>query len=253
MRLDQLLVEMGLAQSRHKAQALVMAKMVLVDGKIALKPGQIVKEGQEVKLVEQIRYVSRGGLKLEGAIKRFGIDVSGLTALDIGASTGGFTDCLLKHGARKVVAVDVGRGQLDYKLKCDSRVISLEKTDARSLKPEMFQEFFDVLTVDVSFISITKVLENVVKLLKDDAKLLLLVKPQFELSPKELKKGIVKSKEARKKAVLKVAEFVTLLGYKVIDAVKAEPSGTKGNEEFFLYCVKGEQSVNLEELLNRLF
>lgn len=244
---------MGLAESRQKAQALVMARMVLVDGETAQKPGQRVKQGQEIKIIEPLKYVSRGGLKLEGALKEFKIDVKDLIALDIGASTGGFTDCLLKSGARKVVAVDVGRGQLDYKLRNDSRVVLLEKTDARSLKPEMFEELFDLMTVDVSFISITKILENLVKLLKEDAEMLLLVKPQFELSPKHIKKGIVKSVEARKMAVLKVAEFVITLGYEVLDAIKASPAGAKGNEEFFLRCRRGNQILGLDKILSKLF
>ena len=248
-RLDKVLFERGLAPSREKAKALIMAGLVFVNGKKVDKPGYQVKGDEDIKVLEPPRYVSRGGYKLEWAIKRFSLNLKGKVALDVGASTGGFTDCLLQHGAKKVYAVDVGRGQLDPKLRNDPRVVSYEKTDARILSREHIPEDVDLITVDVSFISVTKVLPSVLKFLKRDGIALVLVKPQFELSPKEVKKGVVRERELRKKALKKVVSFAEDLGLKVCDITKAKPRGTKGNEEFFLLLSFSRDSKDTEELI----
>jgi len=248
-RLDKVLFERGLAPSREKAQALIMAGLVLVNGRRIEKPGYQVKGDERIEVLEPPRYVSRAGYKLEGALKRFGINPEGWVVLDVGSSTGGFTDCLLQHGARKVYAVDVGRGQMDPKLRNDPRVILYEKTDARDLTNKHVPEKVDLITVDVSFISATKVLPNVVRFLKEDGLLLVLVKPQFELSPKEVRKGVVKERELRRKAVLRVSDFLKNMGFKILRVMKAFPRGTKGNEEFFLLASKRGEEINLEVAL----
>jgi 23S rRNA (cytidine1920-2'-O)/16S rRNA (cytidine1409-2'-O)-methyltransferase len=247
LRLDQYLVEKGLAPTREKAQALIMSGLVLVDGKTADKPGQRVKENAKVEIKEPFRYVSRGGYKLEHALEKLGLSVEGFTVLDVGSSTGGFTDCLLQKGAKRVYAVDVGKAQMDQKLRQDPRVVLYEETDARELTEKYIPEKVDLITMDVSFISSKKLLPVVVKFLKKEGFLLVLVKPQFELAPKFVKKGVVKDDEKKAEAVLDVANFLKDLGFSVLRVIKAKPRGTKGNEEFFLFAKKGEGGVeNLE-------
>ena len=246
MRLDKLLLERKLAPSREKAQAIIMAGLVRVNGKVVDKPGYRVRGDEKVEVLEPPRYVSRGGYKLEGALKRFSLNVEGKVVLDVGSSTGGFTDCFLQHGAKRVYAVDVGRGQMDPRLRKDPRVILYEKTDARSLTSEHVPEKVDIVSVDVSFISATKVLRSVVPFLKEEGILLVLVKPQFELSPREVKKGVVRDRELKKKAVLKVASFLKEMGFKIGGITKAFPRGAKGNEEFFLLAGRKIGEVNLE-------
>jgi 23S rRNA (cytidine1920-2'-O)/16S rRNA (cytidine1409-2'-O)-methyltransferase len=247
LRLDQYLVEKGLAPTREKAQALIMSGLVLVDGKVADKPGQRVKENAKVEIKEPFKYVSRGGYKLEHALEKLGLSVEGFTVLDVGASTGGFTDCLLQRGAKRVYAVDVGRAQMDQKLRQDPRVVLYEETDARELTEEHIPEKVDLITMDVSFISSKKLLPVVVKFLKEEGFLLVLVKPQFELPPKFVKKGVVKDDEKKVQAVLDVANFLKGLGFSVLRVIKAKPRGTKGNEEFFLFAKRGQEGIeNLE-------
>ncbi len=248
MRLDQYLVEKGHVLSREKAQALIMAGLVYVDGKPITKPGTKIKEGQSVEVRELPKYVSRGGYKLEWAIQRLGLDVKDAVCLDVGSSTGGFTHCLLMHGAKRVYAVDVGRGQMDPKLRSDPRVVLYEKTDARELTDKHIPEPVDLITVDVSFISVTKILPHVLKFLKEEGLLLVLVKPQFEVGPEKVKKGIVRREEDKKRAVLRVAEFLISAGFNVAGVIKSKPKGTKGNEEFFLLSGKHLKALeNLEE------
>jgi len=239
LRIDKLLVKKGLCESREKAQALILAGKVSIktpsgEFKKVFKPGTQVEENVELKIEEDIPYVSRGGLKLEGALKVFAIDPSGKVCLDIGASTGGFTHCLLLHGAKKVYALDVGKGQLHYKLRQDPRVINMEKINARYLKPEMFEELFDLITIDVSFISLTKILPPLKPLLKKEGKILALIKPQFELSPAEVKKGIVKDSLLHKKAVDKIWDFSVKLNYRPLGVAESPIQGAKGNKEFFI-------------------
>jgi 23S rRNA (cytidine1920-2'-O)/16S rRNA (cytidine1409-2'-O)-methyltransferase len=243
LRLDQYLVEKGLAPTREKAQALIMSGLVLVDGKTADKPGQRVKENAKVEIKEPFRYVSRGGYKLEHALEKLGLSVEGFTVLDVGSSTGGFTDCLLQKGAKRVYAVDVGKAQMDQKLRRDPRVVLYEETDARELTEKHIPEKVDLITMDVSFISSKKLLPVVVKFLKEEGFLLVLVKPQFELPPKFVKKGVVKDDEKKAQAVLDVANFLKDLGFSVLRVIKAKPRGTKGNEEFFLFAKKREKGI----------
>ncbi len=246
IRLDKLIFERGLVDSREKAQALIMAGQVVVEGKKIDKPGQKVSESAEVEVLSLPRYVSRGGEKLEGALKRFGIGPKGWVVLDVGSSTGGFTDCLLQHGAKRVYAVDVGRGQMDYKLREDPRVVLHEKTDARSITEEHVPEEVDLITVDVSFISLTKILPSVARFLKNNGYILSLVKPQFELCPKKVRKGVVREVSHRREAVLKVGEFLRDMGFVVRGVVKSFPKGTKGNEEFFILSSLMGKGIDLE-------
>ncbi len=251
MRLDKFLVDRGLVKSREEGQALIMMGCVLVNGKEITKAGYQVKGDENIEIKERMKYVSRGGYKLENALDRFRIDVSGMVALDVGASTGGFTDCLLQRGAKKVYAVDVGKGQMDLKLRQDPRVILYEKLDARNIGKEHVPEKVDIITVDVSFISQCKILSNVLSFLKDSGILLSLVKPQFELSPKQVRKGIVRSVEDKKEAIRKVVECIKKEGLYIKGIVKAFPKGTKGNEEFFI-CAKSEKpDINIDNEIGR--
>jgi len=248
------LVERGLAESREKAQALVMAGLVYADGRRVSKPGEKVSTEARLEVRGRMRFVSRGGYKLEKALRDFGIAPEGFVCLDAGASTGGFTDCLLQKGARKVYAVDVGTGQLDYRLRSDPRVTSYERTDARNLTEKEVPEKVDLVTVDVSFIPVEKVIPNLTRFLKEGGLMLVLVKPQFELSPKDVKKGVVRSEEKRREAVQKVARFATELGLSVLGVTKSAPKGPKGNEEFFLLLRKdgkGTLPPDWEEKLER--
>jgi 23S rRNA (cytidine1920-2'-O)/16S rRNA (cytidine1409-2'-O)-methyltransferase len=235
-RLDQLLLDRGLVESREKARALILAGQVLVNGQRVDKAGRAVAEDSRVELLEQPRYVSRGGLKLEAALQHFGIQVTGKTCIDIGSSTGGFTDCLLQHGAARVYAIDVGTSQLDWKLRNDSRVVVREQVNARYLKPEDFPEKFDLAVCDVSFISITMILPVLAKLLAADAEMVILVKPQFELERHQVGKGgIIRDPELHRAACRRVEEAVRLLGFRT-DLIPSPLLGAEGNQEFLLYA-----------------
>ncbi len=251
MRLDKFLVEKGLVRSREEAQSLIMQGLVTVNGKVIEKAGYRIRGDEEVKVKERMKFVSRGGYKLENALERFGIKVEGLNALDVGASTGGFTDCLLQKGVHKVYAVDVGRGQMDYKLRHDNRIILFEKLDARNITEREIPEKVDIITVDVSFISLCKILSNVKKFLKEKGILLTLVKPQFELSPKKVRKGIVKEDNYKKEAILKVIRCIKELDFYIKGIIKAYPRGTKGNEEFFVYSSREKPDINIEYEIGR--
>lgn len=249
MRLDKYLHEKGIVPSREKAQALIMAGQVIVNGKVVDKPGYKIKGDERIEVKSLPKYVSRGGEKLEWAIKKFGLNMEKKVCLDIGSSTGGFTDCMLQHGAKKIYAVDVGKGQMDYKLRQNPRVVLYEETDARELTEEHLPEKVDLITCDVSFISLTKVLPNVLKFLKEDGELLVLVKPQFELSPKKVKKGIVREEKYKKEAIEKIVNFLKEKDFKILGITKARPKGTKGNEEFFIYAKRMGEEVNLEKAI----
>lgn len=241
-RADLLLVERGLAESREKAKVLILAGKVLYtfDGKNfhrLLKPSQTLPPTAELKVEEDLPYVSRGGLKLEQALNLFDVDPSGLVCLDVGASTGGFTDCLLQRGAKRVYAVDVGKGLLHPKLREDQRVVVLEGINARYLTPSYFPEKMDLITVDVSFISLKKVLPALKDLLKDNGLIIALIKPQFELSPREVKKGVVRDPKLHFKVVNEIWEFAKNLGFEPLGVVESPILGAKGNKEF-LICFK---------------
>jgi 23S rRNA (cytidine1920-2'-O)/16S rRNA (cytidine1409-2'-O)-methyltransferase len=242
VRIDQLLTERGLADSRNKAQALVLAGQVLADEKKIEKPGQQVDPECEIRILgEQPRYVSRAGFKLEGALTEFGIDVDGKTCLDIGASTGGFTDCLLQHGAAKVYAVDVGANQLHWRIRQDSRVVVQEQTNARDLSQELVPELIGFVCCDVSFISATLVLPPAAPLLAEGVEIVVLAKPQFEAGRGEVGKGgIVRSDEVRQAAADKVRLALEALGFRSIQQMDSPLEGAKGNREILLYASNRE-------------
>jgi 23S rRNA (cytidine1920-2'-O)/16S rRNA (cytidine1409-2'-O)-methyltransferase len=238
-RLDKLLVDRGLVASRERARALIMAGQVVVNDHLAEKAGQLVHTAAEVRLKEDLPFVSRGGLKLQKALDEFAITVEGLTALDVGASTGGFTDCLLQRGAKKVIAVDVGYGQLAWKLRQDSRVVNLEKTNIRYLEPERLDEVPDLAVIDASFISLNKVLPNTCRLLKPHAIIVALIKPQFEVGPGEVGKGgVVRDPEKHLSVVAAVRELAADLRLQVKGVVESPILGPKGNKEFLIYLQK---------------
>ena len=246
MRLDVYLVKNNLAGGRDAAKRLIEEGKVFVNGKPAVKAG-IDVEAAEVELRgEPLRYVSRGGLKLEKAINTFNIVLKGKTALDIGAYAGGFTDCMLQNGAVKVYAVDVGHGQLSPKLTADPRVINLEGTDARSLT---LDEKADFASVDVAFISLELVLPRVFELLKDGGELAALIKPQFEAGRENVgKKGVVKDKAVHKQVVERIADFASKLGFEVKGLDHSPIKGPEGNIEYLMYAVKGAASELSNEI-----
>lgn len=237
-------MQRGLVPSRERAQALVIAGKVLVGGQKLTKSGAAVEEGIEIRLLgDDLRYVGRGGLKLEKALQHWEIDIRGRNCLDIGASTGGFTDCLLQHGAAQVTAVDTGRGQIDFRLRQDSRVSLLEETNARYLTPEQIAGPFDFVAIDVSFISATLVLPAAVsaaftgpKNADQKRELVVLVKPQFEAGREHIGKGgIVRDPEVQMNAVEKVRRAILSLGCAQTDSVESPVLGAEGNREFLLY------------------
>jgi len=233
-RLDQLLVERGLADSRAKAQALVLAGEVTVEGQKAAKPGHPVQEDARIEVASPPRFVGRGGLKLEAALAHFGIDVHGRVCADIGASTGGFTDCLLQHGAAHVYAVDVGSGQLDWKLRGDPRVLLREGVNARYLGAEHIGEPLDFAACDVSFISATLILPALVALLKPSGEMVILIKPQFEAGRGQVGKGgIVRDPAVHTQACDRVREAVEELGFGT-SVIESPILGAEGNKEFLL-------------------
>ncbi|HTS26808.1 MAG TPA: TlyA family RNA methyltransferase [Bryobacteraceae bacterium] len=235
-RLDRVLVERGLAESREKAQALIMAGEVLVDGQKASKPGRPVDPGSTVKVLAPPPFVSRGGRKLAGALQHFGINVRGAVCIDIGASTGGFTDALLQAGAARVHAVDVGAGQLAWSLRTDPRVIVHERINARELKPEDIGEPADFLTCDVSFISVTLILPAAVPLLQPAGGMVILIKPQFEAGRGLVGKGgIVRDPLVHQAVCEKVTRVVREFGFET-SMVESSIPGAEGNREFLLYA-----------------
>ena len=235
-RIDVLVVERGLAESRAKAQALILAGQVVVDDQRVDKPGALVSVDAELRLKgEVLPYVSRGGLKLKAAIDRFGLEVSGKVGADIGASTGGFTDCLLQHGVTRVHAIDVGYGQLHEKLRQDSRVRSRERVNARYLTQEDLPERVGVMVIDVSFISLTQVLPAALPFLEPGGLLVALVKPQFEVGRERIGKGgVVKDAAARQEAIDAVTAFVREQGLAVRGVMDSPVPGPAGNVEALL-------------------
>jgi len=236
-RLDLLIVERGLAESREKAQAMILAGEVRVNGERSDKAGAQISEDARVEISgASQKYASRGGLKLEGALEDFGIDVSGKVCLDIGASTGGFTDCLLQHGARKVYAVDVTPQQMAWRLQQDERVTQI-KANARNLRREEIPETVDLVTMDVSFISVAKVLPAVVAAAGPRAKYLILVKPQFELDRGDIGRGgIVRDAALHERAIERVRHAAVAAGLRVEGVRPSRLTGAEGNQEFFLYA-----------------
>jgi 23S rRNA (cytidine1920-2'-O)/16S rRNA (cytidine1409-2'-O)-methyltransferase len=238
LRLDQLLVGKGLFPSREQARRAVMAGEVKVGTRIAMKPSELLEKEAPISIKPTRKYVGRGALKLESALDYFKIDVRGKTALDIGASTGGFTDCMLQRGAETVHAVDVGHGQLNWKLRNDPRVIVLEKVNARSLSRGHVPELVDLCVIDVSFISLTLVLPNAFDLITPTGVILALIKPQFELQRADVGRGgIVREQELHRKAQDKIVQFVMYSGHVVTGIVPSAIKGADGNQEFFA-CIR---------------
>ncbi|HIT07012.1 MAG TPA: TlyA family RNA methyltransferase [Candidatus Scybalocola faecipullorum] len=237
-RLDVLLVRQGLAASREKAKAMIMAGTVFVNGEREDKAGTMFHE-EKAKIEVRghtLKYVSRGGLKLEKAISQFGADVSGKVCMDIGASTGGFTDCMLQNGAAKVYAVDVGHGQLDWKLRNDPRVVCMERTNIRYVTPEDIGEAIEFASVDVSFISLKKVLPVAKTLLKEGAFMVCLIKPQFEAGREKVgKKGVVRDKSVHKEVIDMIVDAVRAIGFEVLALDFSPIKGPEGNIEYLLY------------------
>jgi 23S rRNA (cytidine1920-2'-O)/16S rRNA (cytidine1409-2'-O)-methyltransferase len=244
VRLDKLLLERGVTTSRERAQALILAGKVLVNGQKVEKAGAGVEGSADIRLLgEDLKYVSRGGLKLEAALEYWQIDITGKVCLDVGTSTGGFTDCLLQHGAARVIAVDTGHGQIDFRLRQDTRVRLLEKTNARYLTPQQVGEGVDLVVMDVSFISATLVLPAVMAAAVPQLgelsgrKIVVLVKPQFEAGREQVGKGgIVRDPEVQKAAVEKVRQALQTLGCTHTDVIDSPILGGEGNREFLLYA-----------------
>jgi 23S rRNA (cytidine1920-2'-O)/16S rRNA (cytidine1409-2'-O)-methyltransferase len=235
-RLDRLLVERGLAESREKAQALIMAGDVLVAGQKALKPGHSIDVASRLEVTGKAPYVSRGGVKLAAALDGFGVSVAGRICMDVGSSTGGFTDCLLQRGAARVHAVDVGTGQLDWKLRNDARVVVHEGLNARGLRLDDIGERVDLATFDVSFISVTLILPAAAPILRAEGEMVILVKPQFEVGKGQVGKGgIVRSAELHRHACARVEDAVKNAGFKT-SIMESPITGAEGNREFLLYA-----------------
>ncbi|MGI6453359.1 MAG: TlyA family RNA methyltransferase [Syntrophomonadaceae bacterium] len=252
IRLDVLLCNRDLAESREKARALILAGEVRVNGKIIDKPGASIEDKAEIDINSSVpRYVSRGGFKLEKAIEEFSISLKNRIVLDVGASTGGFTDCALQYGAAQVWAVDVGYGQLHWKLRNDPRVVVLEKTNIRYLKREEINTLFDIVTVDVSFISVFKVFPVVKQLLKRDGHIISLIKPQFEAGRDKIgKNGVVRDSAIHREVLVNCIAQAAHQGLQCINATFSPITGPKGNIEFFLHLSPGAGVLTDREITN---
>ena len=246
VRVDRALVDRGLCESREKAKRLIMARAVRINGRAIEKASDMVGEADDLSLVSEEKFVSRGGLKLEAALDDFGIDVAGARALDVGASTGGFTDCLLSRGAEEVVAVDVGHGQLAWKLRQNPRVKVMERQNARYLKPELFGELFtpfDVVVVDCSFISLKLILPPLIPLARIGGSLIPLIKPQFEAGKAEVDRGrgVIRDEEIRGRVVDEIREFVnTATGLSWQEVLESPIEGPAGNREYLAWIRRFE-------------
>lgn len=248
IRLDQRVHELGLTESREKARGLIMAGSVLVDGEKQTKPGFAVAETAEITVKgDKLPYVSRGGLKLEKALDTFGIDPAGFVCVDCGASTGGFTDCLLQRGASHVYAVDVGYGQLAWSLRSDERVTVMERTNARSLTPDMFPESLDMAVMDMSFISLRLVLPAVRTLLKESGQVVCLVKPQFEAGREKVgKKGVVRDPAVHREVLESFCAALPALGFALAGLTYSPVRGPEGNIEYLAWLKTGGESIDAD-------
>ena len=241
-RLDVLLVNRGFAPSREKAKAMIMEGNVFVENQREDKAGSSFDVNANIEIKgNTLKYVSRGGLKLEKAMTHFGIELTNKICMDIGASTGGFTDCMLQNGAKKVYAVDVGYGQFAWKLRQDERVVCMEKTNIRYVTPEDIADRLDFASVDVSFISLTKVLEPARNLLQDDGEMVCLIKPQFEAGREKVgKKGVVREKSVHEEVICKVIDYAVSIGFVVLNLEYSPIKGPEGNIEYLVYIKKAE-------------
>ena len=259
-RLDVLLVKRNLAESREKAKAIIMAGSVFVDGEREDKAGSSFPADVRIEVKgHALPYVSRGGLKLEKALANFDVTVEGKVCTDVGSSTGGFTDCMLQSGAVKVFAIDVGRGQLDWKLRQDERVVCMEKTNIRYVTPEDIGEPVDFSSIDVSFISLTKVLEPIRGYLRSDGEIVALIKPQFEAGREKVgKKGVVREKSTHHEVIEKVAQYANSIGFEVLNIDFSPIKGPEGNIEYLIHLRKCEGgapaiAVDLVTVVDRAF
>lgn len=247
LRLDSALTQQGLVESREKAKALIMAGQVYVNGKKELKAGTSIKPDDKIEVKgSQNPFVSRGGLKLEKAAKNFDIDLNDCICMDIGASTGGFSDCMLTHGAKKVYAIDVGYGQLAWKLRTDERVVNMERTNFRYVTHEQIPEDIDFASVDVSFISLKIILPVLRELLKADGQAVCLIKPQFEAGREKIgKKGVVRDPQVHIEVVESIVNFATETGFTVKNLDFSPIKGPEGNIEYLMHIEKSEASLNI--------
>lgn len=254
-RLDVILTERGLFPSREKAKAVIMAGEVYVNGQKEDKAGTPVAEDAQIEVRQKkpLAYVSRGGLKLEKAMQRFDVSVDGRVCMDIGASTGGFTDCMLQNGARKVYSVDVGHGQLDWKLRSDDRVVVMERTNIRYVKPENIEDKIGFASVDVSFISLTKVLGPVKELLEPGASMVCLIKPQFEAGREKVgKHGVVRDKAVHLEVIHSVLSFAASIGFQVVNLDYSPIKGPEGNIEYLCHIVENGNEGGIQLPPDRL-
>ena len=249
-RLDVLLVEQGLADSREKAKAIIMSGIVYVDNNKEDKAGTTFDETAKIEVRgNTLKYVSRGGLKLEKAMDHFGVELAGKVCMDVGASTGGFTDCMLQNGAVKVYSVDVGHGQLAWKLRNDERVVCMEKTNIRYVTPEDIDDKIEFASIDVSFISLTKVLPAVKKLLTDSGEIVCLIKPQFEAGREKVgKKGVVRDKSVHEEVVNNIISFALSNGFSVLDLEYSPIKGPEGNIEYLVHIKKTDDPIKEESV-----
>jgi 23S rRNA (cytidine1920-2'-O)/16S rRNA (cytidine1409-2'-O)-methyltransferase len=236
------MLERGLAESRARAEAMILAGQVLVDDQRIDKAGQLVNADAEIRIKgEKLRYASRGGLKLEAALREFRVDPAGLECIDVGASTGGFTDCLLQHGASRVWAIDVGHNQIIWRLRKDPRIVVMEGLNARDLDPEMFSVKFDLATIDVSFISLAKILPALRRCMSDQGQCIALVKPQFEVGKGKVgKRGIVKDPAQHRRVLIEVAEAACRDRYVPLSVIESPILGAEGNREFLMHLICSE-------------
>lgn len=241
-RLDVLLVKRNLAESREKAKAIIMSGNVFVEGQREDKAGTAFPEEVQIEIKgHTMPYVSRGGLKLEKAIANFDVELQDKVCTDVGSSTGGFTDCMLQNGARKVFAIDVGRGQLDWKLRQDERVVCMEKTNIRYVTPDDLGEPIDFSSIDVSFISLTKVLEPIRNYLKEDGQIVALIKPQFEAGREKVgKKGVVREKSTHHEVIQMVTSYAVSIGFEVLNIEFSPIKGPEGNIEYLVHLRKSD-------------
>ncbi|MBR6643501.1 MAG: TlyA family RNA methyltransferase, partial [Lachnospiraceae bacterium] len=247
---DVLLVKRNLAESREKAKAYIMAGNVFVDGVREDKAGSSFEETVQIEVKGlAMKYVSRGGFKLEKAVNQFGVNLEGKTCMDVGSSTGGFTDCMLQNGAVKVFAIDVGTNQLAWKLRTDERVVSMEKTNIRYVTPEDIGQLVEFVSIDVAFISLTKVLGPVYELMAENAEIVCLIKPQFEAGREKVgKKGVVRDKKVHEEVIVAVTSFAAATGFELLRLDYSPIKGPEGNIEYLLYARKNERKA--EEVRN---
>lgn len=249
-RLDVLLLQRGLVGSRQRAKNLITNGQIQVDGVVCTKPAKLTEETAALTLLgEDLRYVGRGGLKLEWILEQQNLSLEQATCMDIGASTGGFTDCMLQHGAKKVYAIDVGHGQLADSLRQDERVVCMEKTNIRYVKPEDIADSLDFASVDVSFISLTKVLGPARELLNDNGEMVCLIKPQFEAGREKVgKKGVVRDKAVHEEVINKVIDFAVKIGFHILNLEYSPIKGPEGNIEYLVYIRKEAEGSREESV-----